>query len=85
MTFSDASRRFQVLELTEESPQLPAGYLTLAPLLFIPPLWRLVMDPILLSYKEMWQCEERAQALAAKLYSQQEPEAKREYEQDVLS
>ena len=43
----DALRRYQVLEVCVDSPKLPAGYLTLAPLLFVPPLWRRVMDPVL--------------------------------------
>ncbi len=43
-------RRYQVLDVSEDSPKLPAGYLTLAPLLFIPPLWRAVMDPVLMNY-----------------------------------
>lgn len=48
--FADASKRYQALEITDNSPKLPAGYLTLAPLLFVPPLWRAVMDPVLLAY-----------------------------------
>lgn len=45
-----ADKRYQMLELSPESPQLPAGYLTLAPCLLVPPLWRAVMDPVLESY-----------------------------------
>lgn len=45
---------------------LPAGYLTLAPILLVPPLWRAVMDPVLLAYRERWRAEEIAQANAAK-------------------
>jgi alkane 1-monooxygenase len=44
-------RRYQCLELTPESPQLPAGYLALAPSLFIPPLWRAIMHPVLFRYQ----------------------------------
>lgn len=47
-----AGKRYQVLELSAESPQLPAGYLTLAPCLLFPPLWRAVMDPVLTNYKK---------------------------------
>lgn len=53
-----ASRRYQTLELTHGSPVLPAGYLTLAPILLIPPLWRAVMDPVLFAYRERWREEE---------------------------
>jgi alkane 1-monooxygenase len=47
-----AGKRYHTLELTSESPQLPYGYLTLAPCLFIPPLWRAIMDPVLHEYQE---------------------------------
>jgi alkane 1-monooxygenase len=47
-----AAKRYQVLELTADSPQLPGGYLTLAPCLLIPPLWRRVMDPVLARYQQ---------------------------------
>ncbi|PXF49926.1 Alkane 1-monooxygenase 2 [Gracilariopsis chorda] len=49
-----SSKRYQTLESTEGSPQLPLGYLTLALLLWIPPLWRAVMDPVLHRYKRKW-------------------------------
>jgi alkane 1-monooxygenase len=45
-------KRYEALELTPESPQLPGGYLTLAPCLLIPPLWRAVMDPVLAQYQQ---------------------------------
>lgn len=57
--FADASHRYQALDLTEGSPQLPAGYLSLAPLLLIPPAWRAVMDPVLNTYKKKWREEDR--------------------------
>lgn len=44
-------KRYQVLDVTPESPQLPIGYLTLAPCLLVPPLWRAVMDPVLADYR----------------------------------
>lgn len=58
-SFIDASYRYQTLELTEESPKLPAGYLSLVPLLLVPPLWRWVMDPVLRKYKEQWAEKDR--------------------------
>jgi alkane 1-monooxygenase len=45
-------KRYQCLERSHESPQLPAGYLVLAPCLLVPPLWRAIMDPVLLRYLE---------------------------------
>jgi alkane 1-monooxygenase len=43
-------KRYQCLDITPESPQLPAGYLALAPCLLIPPLWRAVIHPVLFRY-----------------------------------
>lgn len=60
LTFADASHRYQTLQLTEGSPKLPYGYLTLAPLLFVPPLWRKVMHPVLYAYWDQWAEEDRA-------------------------
>ncbi len=40
-----ASRRYQALASQEQAPQLPAGYATMVLLAFVPPLWRKVMDP----------------------------------------
>lgn len=54
----DVSRRYQSLQLTEGSPQLPAGYLSLAPILFVPPLWRAVMHPVLERYQKEWEIED---------------------------
>jgi len=56
---TDPVRRYQALELTEGSPQLPAGYLTLAPLLFVPPLWRAVMDPVLALHSKQWEAADK--------------------------
>ncbi|CAN8069082.1 unnamed protein product [Agarophyton chilense] len=57
-----ASRRYQSLQNTKGSPQLPYGYLTLAPMLLIPQLWRAVMDPVLNEYKLKWAEEDLKQA-----------------------
>lgn len=55
---TDVSRRYQTLTITEKSPKLPAGYLSLAPLLWFPPIWRRTMDPILKRYEEEWRKED---------------------------
>lgn len=46
-----SSKRYQLLEPTVDSPQLPCGYLTLAPCLLVPPLWRALIDPCLVEYQ----------------------------------
>ncbi|CRK52206.1 Alkane 1-monooxygenase 1 [Rhodococcus sp. RD6.2] len=43
-------RRYQTLRSMENAPQLPAGYAVLIVLAFVPPLWRRVMDPLLLEH-----------------------------------
>lgn len=55
---TDVCHRYQSLTVTEKSPKLPAGYLSLAPLLWFPPLWRRTMDPILKQYQEQWRIED---------------------------
>jgi alkane 1-monooxygenase len=40
-----ASRPYWLLRHIPDSPQLPAGYATMALLALVPPLWRRVMDP----------------------------------------
>lgn len=67
---ADPSYRYQTLQVTEGSPKLPASYLTLAPLLFFPPLWRAVMDPVLHSYWKQWEIEEEESSTKATIYSQ---------------
>lgn len=47
----NAAKPYQLLDATPESPQLPAGYLTLAPCLLVPPLWRAIMHPVLDDYR----------------------------------
>ncbi|BBZ27092.1 alkane 1-monooxygenase [Mycolicibacterium madagascariense] len=44
------SRRYQALRHDDEAPQLPAGYSTMLLLAGIPPLWRRVMDPLVLAH-----------------------------------
>ncbi|MGW7103833.1 alkane 1-monooxygenase [Streptomyces sp. NPDC054838] len=41
--------RYQGLRHVEQSPQLPAGYVSMIVLAFCPPLWRHVMDPRVLA------------------------------------
>ena len=42
--------RYQALRHDDEAPQLPAGYSTMLLLAGIPPLWRRVMDPLVLAH-----------------------------------
>ena len=46
-----AGKRFQTLQLFDESPQLPGGYATMIALSFFPPLWRWVMHPRLMKFR----------------------------------
>jgi alkane 1-monooxygenase len=46
------AKPYQVLMHVEESPQLPSGYLGMMILALIPPLWKKVMDPKVLAYRE---------------------------------
>tara|TARA_B110000495_G_C22746578_1_gene437575 strand:+ start:223 stop:561 length:339 start_codon:yes stop_codon:yes gene_type:complete len=41
-----SSKKYQVLESIEESPQLPYGYPTSILISFFPPLWFKIMNPI---------------------------------------
>jgi alkane 1-monooxygenase len=43
-------RRYQALRHDDEAPQLPTGYAGMIVLAAIPPLWRHVMDPLLLAH-----------------------------------
>lgn len=45
-------RRFQALRHVDEAPQLPTGYAGMIVLALVPPLWRRVMDPLLLAHYE---------------------------------
>jgi alkane 1-monooxygenase len=44
------SRRYQALRHDDEAPQLPAGYSAMLLLAGFPPLWRRVMDPLVLAH-----------------------------------
>jgi len=43
-------RRYQALRHFDEAPQLPTGYAGMIVLAAVPPLWRRVMDPLLLAH-----------------------------------
>ncbi|CAM2764654.1 alkane 1-monooxygenase [Skermania piniformis] len=47
---ANPARRYQTLRSSDEAPQLPAGYATMVLLALVPPLWRRVMDPRVLSH-----------------------------------
>ena len=47
---ANAIRRYQTLRSYDYSPQLPAGYATMALLALVPPLWRKVMNPRVEAY-----------------------------------
>jgi alkane 1-monooxygenase len=49
---ANPTRRYQALRHMEEAPQLPTGYAGMIVLAWFPPLWRRVMDPILLDHYE---------------------------------
>jgi alkane 1-monooxygenase len=47
---ANPTRRYQTLRTSDEAPQLPAGYATMVVLALFPPLWRRVMDPLVLAH-----------------------------------
>jgi alkane 1-monooxygenase len=47
---ANPTRRYQALRHVDEAPQLPTGYAGMIVLAWIPPLWRRVMDPILIEH-----------------------------------
>ena len=49
---ANPTRRYQALRHVDEAPQLPTGYAGMIVLAWIPPLWRRVMDPILVDHYE---------------------------------
>jgi alkane 1-monooxygenase len=49
---ANPTRRYQALRHVNEAPQLPTGYAGMIVLAWFPPLWRRVMDPILLDHYE---------------------------------
>ena len=42
---ANPTRSYQALRHFDDVPQLPSGYAGMVPLAYIPPLWRMVMDP----------------------------------------
>ncbi len=49
---ANPTRRYQALRHVDEAPQLPTGYAGMIVLAWFPPLWRRVMDPILVDHYE---------------------------------
>jgi alkane 1-monooxygenase len=49
---ANPTRRYQALRHVNEAPQLPTGYAGMIVLAWFPPLWRRVMDPLLLDHYE---------------------------------
>src|SRR3954471_7456642 len=49
---ANPTRRYQALRHVDEAPHLPPGYAGMIVLAWFPPLWRRVMDPILLERYE---------------------------------
>ncbi len=47
---ANPTRRYQSLRHIDEAPQLPTGYAGMIVLAWFPPLWRRVMDPILVEH-----------------------------------
>jgi len=47
---ANPTRRYQALRHVDEAPQLPTGYAGMIVLAWFPPLWRRVIDPILLEH-----------------------------------
>jgi alkane 1-monooxygenase len=47
---ANPTRRYQALRHVDEAPQLPTGYAGMIVLAWFPPLWRRVMDPLLLDH-----------------------------------
>jgi alkane 1-monooxygenase len=62
---ANPTRRYQALRHVDEAPQLPTGYAGMIVLAWLPPLWRLVMDPRLLEHYEG--CVTRANVQPRKL------------------
>jgi alkane 1-monooxygenase len=47
---ANPTRRYQALRHVDEAPQLPTGYAGMIVLAWFPPLWRRVMDPVLVEH-----------------------------------
>jgi alkane 1-monooxygenase len=49
---ANPTRRYQALRHVKEAPQLPTGYAGMIVLAWFPPIWRRLMDPILIDHYE---------------------------------
>lgn len=49
---ANPTRRYQTLRSFENAPNLPSGYASMICLAYFPPLWRRVMDPLVLAHYE---------------------------------
>ena len=47
---ANPGRRYQTLRSMDEAPQMPAGYATMVVIAMFPPLWRRVVDPLVLEH-----------------------------------
>jgi alkane 1-monooxygenase len=47
---ANPTRRYQSLRHFDDAPQLPSGYALMICLAYVPPLWRRVMDPLVLAH-----------------------------------
>jgi alkane 1-monooxygenase len=47
---ANPTRRYQALRHFEDLPELPSGYATMIPLAYVTPVWRRVMDPLVLAH-----------------------------------
>jgi alkane 1-monooxygenase len=48
-----ASKRYQLLRTLDAAPQLPAGYSLMVLLALVPPLWRRIMDPRVVEWRNV--------------------------------
>jgi alkane 1-monooxygenase len=58
---ANPQRRYQTLRSVDEAPQLPGGYGIMVVLALIPPLWRRVMDPLVVAHQSRQVLTQRQQ------------------------
>jgi alkane 1-monooxygenase len=57
-------RRYQILRHFDESPQLPGGYASMVLLALFPPLWRKVINPLVIEHYQQLGRNEAVQGTA---------------------